>query len=106
MRLFSMLHRGLDNVAKAIGGLTILLLVLMLVGAPVIAIFSFIIIAAAYVAHLVGGGPLATTVVFMISFIAVGMYSGIYVAPYCQPQIIKAVGALLDRAANKSTRPQ
>jgi hypothetical protein len=96
MRLFSMLHLGLDNVAKAIGALTIFLLVVMLIGAPVIAILSFVIIATVYVAHLVGGGPLATTIVFMISFFAVCMYSGIYVAPYCQPQIIKAVGALLD----------
>jgi hypothetical protein len=72
----------------------------------VIAILSFVVIATAYVAHLVGGGPLATTVVFMISFNAVGLYSGIYVAPYCQPQIINAIGALLERAQDKSTLPQ
>jgi hypothetical protein len=100
MRLFSILHRGLDKVGKAIGQLTVLLLALLVVGAPAAAALVFSIVPALYILGLVGvspsGSPLVTTILFMVVWSAGCAYIGIYIAPHVQPQIGKAVSALLD----------
>jgi hypothetical protein len=90
----SVLHRGLEELGKAIGLLTALLLVAVLVGRPIVAIIALSIFATVMIAPIVGGGSVATTVLFMAFLFAFSFFGGIYVAPHVQ--IGKAVGALLE----------
>jgi hypothetical protein len=91
----SVLHRGLEELGKAIGQLTVLLLVAVLVGGPVVAIIAFSIFATVMIAPFVGGGPIATTILVMAFLFAFSFFGGVYVAPHVQ--IGKAVGALLEK---------
>jgi hypothetical protein len=93
-------HRGLEKLGKTIGQLTVLLLVPLLIGAPLVALFTFVTIATVYVAPLVAGGPGATAILGM-AFLTLGcMFAGIYVAPHVP--IGNAVGALLEPHAPSS----
>lgn len=90
-----MLHRGLETLGKTIAVLTVLLLVAVLVGGPVVAIIAFSGFAAFMIAPLVGGGPIATTILIMAFLFVFSFFGGVYVAPHVQ--IGKAVDALLEK---------
>jgi hypothetical protein len=94
MKPFLLLHRGLQDLGKLIAGLTVLVLMAVLVGGPVVAILTFAMVAAATIAPLVGGGPGATAILLMAFLFAFSFFGGVYVAPHVQ--IGKAVGALVD----------
>jgi hypothetical protein len=94
-KLLLMLHRGLEQLGKTIGLLTVLLLVAVLVGGPVVAIIAFSIFATVMIGPIVGGGPVAATILVMAFLFAFSFFGGVYVAPHVQ--IGKAVGALLEK---------
>jgi hypothetical protein len=91
MKPVLLLHRGLEKLGKLIAGLTVLLLAAVLVGGPVVAILTFSAVAAFTIAPIVGGGPIATTVLIMAFLFAFSFFGGVYVAPHVP--IGKAVDA-------------
>jgi hypothetical protein len=99
MKLLLVLNRGLDKVGKAIGQLTVLLLVFLLVGAPAAAAIIFSTAPAFYMVGLAVVDPIVSPILFMVLWSAGCAYVGFYIAPYVQPQIGKAIAALLDRPA-------
>ena len=86
-------HRGLEKLGKAIGGLTVLLLVTVLVGAPVLVIIALSIFATIHVASVIGGGSIATSILAVAFLNAFCLFSGFYVAPHVP--IGKAASSLL-----------
>jgi hypothetical protein len=92
----SALHRGLEVLGKAIGEITVLALVVVLVAGPVFATIAVSMIAAGELKSIVGGGPIATTILVMAFLGAFSFFAGVYVAPHVP--IGKAVGALLEKS--------
>jgi|SRR6516164_4257313 hypothetical protein len=88
-------HRGLEALGKTIALLTVLILVAVLVGGPVVVVLALSAIATAELAPAVGGGPLATTILGMAFLLAFCFFAGVYVAPHVP--IGDAVGALLGK---------
>jgi hypothetical protein len=88
------LHRGLEKLGKAIGVLTVLLLVAVLVGGPIVAVIALSIFATVMTAPIVGAGPGATAILAVAFLFAFSFFGGVYVAPHVQ--IGKAVDALLE----------
>jgi len=86
------LHHGLQAVGRAIGQVTRFALVVLLFVASLVAFLAASFVATAGVGQLVGGGPL---VLFLLFWVFVGLI-GRYVAPHVQPQIRKAIIALID----------
>jgi hypothetical protein len=94
-------HRGLEKFGKAVGALTVLLLVTVLVGAPVLAIIAFSIFATVHVASIVGGGSIATSILAVAFLTAFFFFGSFYVAPHVS--IGKAVDALLGNRGKDAT---
>ena len=91
--LLLVLHHGLQTIGKAIGLVgRIALVAFLFVG--VLGVLPVSLIAAAEIAGLVGGGVVAFGLLF---FGFIGLV-GVYVVPHVQPQVIKAVVALLQEA--------
>lgn len=92
MPLLRALHRGLTATGELIGRLSALLLVLLLFVAPVLAMLMASLYAALAVTNLIGAASFFGYVLFLffIGFIAW------YVGPFIQPQISKAMRALLE----------
>ena len=92
MRVLLWVHHGLQEVGKGLGILFRLALALALFFGSVVAVLMASFFAAFEVAHVTGGGEL---VGFALIWVFVGLI-GFYAAPHAQPQISRAMMALLD----------
>lgn len=88
----AVVHHGLEAIGSQIAIVAKLVLVAILFFAPLFAVVFGSLVAGVEVAGLVGGGDF---VGFLLFFVFVGVI-GVYVSPHVQPQISKAIMALLD----------
>ena len=91
----SVLQRGLEELGKTIALLASLALAAALIFLPIGTILYLPVVATIAVRPLVGGSPLATTIVFMSSLFACSFFAGVYVAPHVH--IGEAIGALFPK---------
>jgi hypothetical protein len=91
MEAFRVLHRSLDRVGQIVGQLTVFVLAMTLLIAPVAAMIFGCFFAAFGVEYLTGGGVALMFVLFWLF----GGLIGVYVTPHVQRQIHEAFIALL-----------
>jgi hypothetical protein len=89
-------HHGLEAIGTAIAQITKLALVALLFAAPLFAAIFASLFAAVEVGRLIGGGAF---VAFVLFWLFIGLV-GFYVAPRVQPQIRKAMAAVLDSTSD------
>jgi hypothetical protein len=89
------LQRGLEELGKTIALLASLALAAALIFLPIGTIFFLPLVATIAVMPLVGGSPLAATIVFMSSLFACSFFAGVYVAPHVH--ISEAIVALFPK---------
>jgi hypothetical protein len=89
-------HHGLQAIGTAIAQLAKLALVALLFALPLLVTIFVCLLAAVEVARLIGGGTFVTFVLFCT---LIGLV-GFYVAPHIQPQINKAMSAVLDSSSD------
>jgi hypothetical protein len=91
MKIFHLIHRSLDAIGKIIGQLVVLVIAISLFIAPLAALVTGSLFAAAEVSNLIGGGIWLTLSLFWVFVGLIGFYAG----SHALPQISAAIGELL-----------
>jgi hypothetical protein len=90
-RVFVGLHHGLQAIGRCVGQLTLFVLAISLFIVPIFVMLMASLYAAFGVSELLGGGTFVIFVLFWVFVTLIGWYA----SPHVQPQIDKALSALL-----------